>query len=297
MHTRYSLQGRPAAPARLFGLTRSVGLGAALATALLSIAVTQAQAQDAAKPAPTAEPRQPSQWIVTIGGSVEYSPEYEGSKHYSVSGLPSFDIRRLGEPAEQDVPDDNFDLTIFNYKGLEIGPVVGIRSGRSNSDESRLEGLDRIDWSLDAGVFVQYWPIEDRLRLRLEARQALWNGGGLVADLGADWFQPIMEGLVVSAGPRMTLGNSTFMSQNFGVSAAEAARSRFPEFDADAGVKSVGFTVAATYTINPQWSVQVYNRYDRLVGDAADSPITSDIGSKNQNTIGFALNRSFQIGF
>jgi outer membrane scaffolding protein for murein synthesis (MipA/OmpV family) len=278
-------------------LPLSIVRAAGLAIALFSIAATQAHAQDAAKAAPTAVPQRPSQWIVTIGGSVEYSPDYEGSKHYSVSGLPSFDIRRLGEPPEQDVPDDNFDLTIFNYKGIEIGPVVGIRSGRSSFDDSRLEGLDRIDWSLDAGVFVQYWPIEDRLRLRLEARQALWNGGGFVADLGADWFQPITEGLVVSAGPRMTLGNSTFMSQNFGVSATEAASSRFPEYNADGGVKSVGFTVAATYTINPQWSVQVYNRYDRLVGDAADSPITGEIGSKNQNTVGFTLNRSFQIGF
>lgn len=296
MHTQYRLPRSPIAPAPLFGWTLSIGK-AIVAIALFSIVATHAHAQDAAKAAPTAEPQQPSQWIVTIGGNVEYSPDYEGSKHYSVSALPSFDIRRLGEPAEQDVPDDNFDLTIFGYKGIEIGPVVGIRNGRSSSDDSRLEGLDRIHWSFDAGVFVQYWPIEDRLRLRLEARQALWNGGGFVADLGADWFQPITDGLVVSVGPRMTLGNSTFMSQNFGVSASEAARSRLPEFDADAGVKSVGVTIAATYTINPQWSVQVYNRYDRLVSDAADSPITSDIGSKNQNTIGFTLNRSFQIGF
>ncbi|WP_244480444.1 MipA/OmpV family protein [Rhizobium sp. Root1220] len=266
-------------------------------SAIFSIAATQAYAQDAAGAASPTESQRPSQWIVTIGGSVEYSPKYEGSKHYTVSGLPSFDFRRLGEPPEQDVPDDNFDLPLFNYKGIEIGPVVGFRNGRSRFDDGRLEGLDRIDWSLDAGVFVQYWPIEDRLRLRVEARQALWNGGGLVADLGADWFQPVMEGVVVSAGPRMTLGNSTFMKQNFGVSATEAANSSFPQFDAGAGVESVGFTVAATYTINPQWSVQLYNRYDRLVSDAADSPITSDVGSRNQNTIGFTINRSFQIGF
>ncbi|TCL71790.1 outer membrane scaffolding protein for murein synthesis (MipA/OmpV family) [Rhizobium sp. BK251] len=296
MHIRYRLPGRSIAASRLLDFAFSPHMMAGLMAMLLAGA-TQVQAQEATTTAPATQPRQPSQWIITLGGSVEYSPDYEGSKHYSVSGLPNFDIRRLGEPAEQDVPDDNFDLTVFTYKGIELGPVWGIRSGRSSFDDWRLEGLNRIDWSLDAGIFVQYWPIEDRLRLRAEARQALWNGGGLVADLAADWFQPITDGLVVSVGPRLTLGNSTFMSQNFGVSANEATKSRFPEFDAGGGVKSVGVTVAATYTINPQWSVQVYNRYDRLVSDAADSPITSQIGSKNQNIVGFTLNRSFQIGF
>jgi hypothetical protein len=40
-----------------------------------------------------------NQWIITPGGSVEYGPSYEGSKHLSFNGMPSFDFRRLGEAA------------------------------------------------------------------------------------------------------------------------------------------------------------------------------------------------------
>ncbi|MGV1768475.1 MipA/OmpV family protein, partial [Rhizobium rhizogenes] len=40
-----------------------------------------------------------------------------------------------------------------------------------------------------------------------------------------------------------------------------------------------------------------YEKYNRLVGDAADSPITSQFGSPNQNIIGFTLNRTFNIDF
>ncbi|NTG50378.1 MipA/OmpV family protein, partial [Agrobacterium rhizogenes] len=29
-------------------------------------------------------------WVVTLGATVEYGPNYEGSKHYSFSALPSF---------------------------------------------------------------------------------------------------------------------------------------------------------------------------------------------------------------
>jgi outer membrane scaffolding protein for murein synthesis (MipA/OmpV family) len=67
--------------------------------------------------------------------------------------------------------------------------------------------------------------------------------------------------------------------------------------DAAGGLKSVGFTVAATYTMSPAWSVQVYEKYNRLVSDAADSPITSRFGSPDQNIIGFTLNRTFNLNF
>ncbi|MDE1994078.1 MAG: MipA/OmpV family protein [Rhizobiaceae bacterium] len=243
-------------------------------------------------------PAQSKQWIVTLGGTAEYGPSYEGSKHYSFSGMPSFDIRRMGEPAGYSAPDDNIDYSLLDMDGFEAGPVAGLRSGRSAFDDHDLEGLRRVHWTIDAGAFAQYWPVEDRLRLRGEMRQALWDGDGLAADFAVDWFQPVSEDVVISAGPRMSFGNSTFMQKNFGVSQGEAASNgRVSAFDADGGLKSVGLMVAATYTISPAWSVIAYDRFDRLTGDAANSPITSQFGSENQNILGLTINRSFAVGF
>jgi len=247
-------------------------------------------AQDATKPGSVG-------WVVTLGGSVEYGPSYEGSKHYSFSGLPSFDIRRLGDPQDYSAPDDNVDYGLFDIGGVEIGPVASLRGGRSASDDWRLQGLNNVQWNIDAGVFAQYWPLKDRLRIRAETRQALWGGDGLVTDLGTDWFQPLTDSVVLSAGPRVSFGNGTYMRNNFGVSKSEAAASHgLKAFDAQAGIKSVGFTVGVAVTVSPAWSVELYDRYDRLVGSAAESPIVTDIGSKNQNIIGLSLNRSFEIG-
>ncbi|MEK1854072.1 MAG: MipA/OmpV family protein [Phyllobacterium sp.] len=64
-----------------------------------------------------------------------------------------------------------------------------------------------------------------------------------------------------------------------------------------AGIKSVGFVLGATYQLSDTTSLQVYDKFDRLVGDAANSPIVTNLGSANQNTVGFVLSRSFQIGF
>lgn len=262
--------------------------------ALLAASATgafPALAQEAAKSASTT-------WVVTLGGTVEYGPSYEGSKHLSFSGMPSFDFHRLGESQDYSAPDDNIDYSLFEVGGIEVGPVVGLRGGRSAFDDSRLEGLRRVRWNFDAGAFAQYWPIENQLRVRAETRQALWGGDGLVADLSLDWFQPVGDSWLLSAGPRMSLANSTYMRNNFGISESGAAKNgHLDAFDAGGGLKSVGFTVAATYTFSPAWSVQVYDKYSRLVSDAADSPITSQIGSPNQNIIGFTLNRTFDVRF
>ena len=278
------------------GTSFSTRLLAFAGTGFLTAFVTCAfpassQAADAAKSSSNT-------WVVTLGATVEYGPSYEGSKHYTFGALPSFDIHRLGEAPEYIAPDDTFNFQLFDLGGVEIGPLVGLRDDRLDLNNLHLQSQRRVRWNFDAGGFAQYWLMENKLRFRTELRQSLWGGDGLVGDFALDWFQPVGDKWLLSAGPRLSMANSTYMRSNFGISPAQAARNgRVSAFDAGAGVKSVGFTVAATYTISPEWSVQVYGKYNRLVGDAADSPITAKFGSPNQNIIGFTLNRSFNVNF
>jgi outer membrane scaffolding protein for murein synthesis (MipA/OmpV family) len=44
-------------------------------------------------------------------------------------------------------------------------------------------------------------------------------------------------------------------------------------------------------------SIQAYDKFERLVSDAADSPIVTQGGSPNQNSIGIILSRSFEFRF
>lgn len=237
-------------------------------------------------------------WIVTIGGSAEYGPSFPGASKNSFSGMPSFDIRRFGEKAENSAPDDNFDYGLVSVGNFEAGPVVGLRDSRSSADDSRLAGLRKIDWSVDLGVYAQYWLIPDTLRLRGEFREALSNGSGLVADLGADWFIQPDDKWTFSIGPRLSFASGAYMKRYFGVSPEEAADSgRVRAFGADGGLKSIGATVSASYQITPDWTFGIYDRFDRLVGDAAASPIAAELGSRNQNVIGISLSKSFAVRF
>lgn len=243
-------------------------------------------------------PRGSDTWIVTLGTSVEYGPKFPGSKHSGLSGTPSFDFRRFNEPDEPSAPDDNIDYSLVDIGRFEAGPVLGFRDNRSPSDDDRLQGIHAVHWGIDAGVFAQYWAIPNQLRFRTEIRQAVSNGSGLVADLGADWFQPLGDKWQFSAGPRASFGNGAYMRKYFGISAIEAMQSgALSAFDTGSGLKSVGATVSASYDVTPTWTLQLYDRFDRLTGDAADSPITSKLGDENQNVIGISLNKAFSVNF
>jgi outer membrane protein len=49
------------------------------------------------------------------------------------------------------------------------------------------------------------------------------------------------------------------------------------------------------YRIDPQWEVHSYVEYDRLLGDAAKSPIVTARGSVNQTTVGIGASYAFDV--
>ncbi|MBA8840515.1 MipA/OmpV family protein [Ochrobactrum sp. RH2CCR150] len=252
----------------------------------------------AADQSTTSAPQEQRGWIITLGAGTEYGPSYEGAHDKSFSFVPSFDIRRFGEAADLSAPDDNIDYSLFELGGVEIGPVASIRGNRKPSDDPSLQGLHEIRWSVDAGAFAQYWAIQDKLRFRVEARQGFRRDDGFVADLGADWFQRAGKDLIFSVGPRLSFANATYMQNSFGVSAGEVANGAvLPAYDARGGVKSVGVVASVTYQLTDTMSIQAYDKFERLVGDAVDSPIVTQGGSPNQNSIGIILSRSFEFRF
>jgi outer membrane scaffolding protein for murein synthesis (MipA/OmpV family) len=80
------------------------------------------------------------------------------------------------------------------------------------------------------------------------------------------------------------------MKSWFGVNANESARSGLRQYHASAGVKSVGFGVAATWMANKHWLVTGNVAYQQLVGSAANSPIVQRRGS---GVVDFAVDYQF----
>jgi outer membrane protein len=105
----------------------------------------------------------------------------------------------------------------------------------------------------------------------------------------------VIQRLIVSAGPRFTWESTGATSPYFGVDAAQAAATGLSIFDAKGGAHSAGAGAQVSYRINPQWEVHSYVEYERLLGDAAKSPLVTVRGSPNQTTFGVGASYSFDI--
>lgn len=271
-------------------------LTALLVVTLVGLAASRAAAADA--PAPVATTPAPAAgWIVTLGFSPSVGPRYDGAKRYGFTGGPVFDIRRADEPKGFSSPDDGFDITLFGNERFAIGPVFNVRGGRYRSSEGALYGLRDVPWTIEGGVFAEFWPIVETLRTRLEVRHGFrGRSDGFVGDLSVDWIQHIGR-FTLSGGPRVSVADSDYMDANFGVLPTEALNNRrVTAFDPGPGGKSVGLEAALAYDWSTAWSTTAFIRYDRLIDDAAKSPIVKQFGSRDQFTVGTVISYSFAIG-
>lgn len=235
-------------------------------------------------------------WILTLKGNAVLGPRWAGSSDLSAIGYPSFSIRREGSADRFSAPDDGADWGFIDTGWLRAGLVGRITPGRYYSDDRRkLFGLDDVKWGAEAGVFAEFWPVQDRFRARFEVRHGIRGHDGFVAKAGLDYVQKI-DALTLAVGPRIHLGDSDYMRANFGVSAAESIlNGQVLPYSPGGGLKSVGVAASANYKWNERLSTGVHATYERLMGPAADSPIVETLGSRNQMTFGLTAAYSFGL--
>jgi MipA family protein len=268
-------------------------LSLAVALAAL-VTAAPALAADFPEPAPQMYSAAPaSGWIVTLKATAIAAPEFEGSDDYTAIAYPSISFRRADAPYRFSAPDDGISFGLLELDKLRVGPVARFRGERD--DSGKRDGLDEVDWTIEAGLFAEFWPLE-WLRARGEIRYGFNGHEGFVADVGLDAVQHT-GAWVLSIGPRVGFGDGAYMSSYFSVSDDEAlANSRIDDsFDADAGIRYFGAAASATYQFNEQWSTTLFGSYNHLVGDAADSPIVRDLGSEHQFQVGLSLAYSFGV--
>src|SRR5208282_2661165 len=111
----------------------------------------------------------------------------------------------------------------------------------------------------------------------------------------ADVIVPLLDRFTLSGGPRFTLQNTAATAPYFSVNAAQSLASGLPIFDASGGSHSVGAGAQLHYQFDPQWEVHSYVEYNRLLGDAAASPLVALRGSPNQLNVGVGASYSFDV--
>lgn len=226
---------------------------------------------------------------MTVGLGATVGPSYFGSDDYKLGpwGTVRFDYLRLpgglswGSAGAVGVREG------FGLRGALR--YIGSRDGRGE-----LQGLDDVDATVEIGLGIGYETRD--WRAFTDVRYGFGGHGAWVAEVGADAIYRPTEQLVVNMGPRLEFGTQEFMQTYFGVTDQESAASGLPAYSPRGGLTAVGFEVGARYAFTDAWGIEGAATYDRLVNDAADSPITG-LGSADQFGFRLGITRTISLGF
>jgi outer membrane protein len=248
-------------------------------------------------------PAPASEWTVTLGVEGRAVPAWPGAddKKLGFSALPLFSIRKAGTPPAFFGPRDGFGISIIDLGQFRLGPVGKILWKRTASDYAETNGLGDINYTIQAGGFVELWPVQ-WLRLRAEVRKGFGGETGVTGDVFLDAVVPIGQ-LTLSGGPRLTMQTADAVSPYFSITAAQATAANLAQptlgvltpYTPGGGIYSYGAGTQARYFWTPQFATHVFVEYERLTGDAANSPLVVQRGSPNQFTYGVGATYSFDM--
>ena len=230
-----------------------------------------------------------------MGGQVQ--PDYFGSRDMELRPAfrPNFLLLSLGEHTRFGGKTDfNDDDPLDRPLGFTVGASFNYISSRKSSDHSELFGLQDVDGSVEIGGAVGYvWPNAETFAT---LRYGVTGHKSFVGEVGAFWVTRPAKKLVFRVGPRLEFGSDGFADTYFGVTPAEAAASQFNAYNPDGGLYSAGLDMIATYQLNKRWWLEGRLRWQKLVDDAADSPIVL-AGDDDVVIFTLGVRRTFTINF
>ena len=229
---------------------------------------------------------------VRVGLGAQVRPEFIGSDSTEVAPLWRLNIAHGTDPFKFNAPDYSPGIPLVSSGGFSFGPAVNIAPGRKNSDFDVPVG--KVKTTIEAGAFASY-QIADSIYLRAEALKGLGGHDGIVGTIGADKIWRDGDRYVFSIGPRVLFSDSRYQRAYFGVTPAVALATGLPVYRPSGGIHAVAAASSVSYQFDPRWGLFGYGRYERLVGDAAKSPIVRQLGSRNQLSAGLGLSYTFTI--
>jgi outer membrane scaffolding protein for murein synthesis (MipA/OmpV family) len=226
-------------------------------------------------------------WQVELGLGSQFGPAADGLKRYNVQGGPAIDIRY------KDVAflstGEGLGANLFSFRHISVGGAITYDMGRSPHVDGRdLNGLGTIHPAPELKFFATTVVSKSfPLTIRLDVRKQLGASFGYIGDLGA--YMPMPGSSKKFAwffGPSVTYADGRYMNTYFGISHNQALSTSYPYYKAHGGFKSAGIGVSTDYFVTQHVILSIDAAYARLLGSAADSPITQ---TKNEETVSLAI--------
>jgi outer membrane protein len=253
----------------------------------LTLLLASGGAVAADEPAPAAPPAPPSEsrWEGAIGPVVSYSPDYSGSSARSVSVSPGFYIRygrlsisNAGGFVTRRNKDDIFrglGLDVVRDERLRVNLGLRLDRGRKSADTKGLAGIDDVPQTLRARASVtrqldRGWKVSGGLNADLLAHR-----GGNMLDFGISHDQQLTPDTTWNIGSGLTWADHRNLQSYYGVTASESMASGYPVYTPGSGFRDVSIGTSWRTEINPRWIALWGGSVGRLLGPAADSPLTT----------------------
>lgn len=242
----------------------------ALASHALLSQTASAQSFDAVRLQRTA----PNQDLGIAGAVVLSSPSYSGSDQQRTRALPTLDYQWAS----------GWFAGVSNGIGINLSPDArmqyGLRLtadlGRKERRDDALRGMGDISAKPEVGVFLNL-TLADGLQATTSLRYGSGTGGrGLVADTGLNYRTQLAPSWSLRAGIGLTVVNARHMQTFFGVTDVQSSRTGHAVYTPGAGLRDTRASLSLTHALNPRSAVTAVAAFNRLLDDAADSPLARD---------------------
>ena len=268
-------------------------MSAVLAAMSYRLALAAALAIGCLPPAPALAQDDKPLVRVRAGLGAQLRPEYLGAEDNEWAPKWRLSFAFGDKPFGFSAPDQSFGISLLSKGGFSLGPAVNIERSRKNSDVGADVG--KVPTTIEAGAFAQY-QLSESLRLRGELRKGIGGPQGVVGSFGADKVWRDGDRYLVSIGPRLLFSNAKYQRAWFGVSPDASAATGLPVYRPGSGLHAVGAASGATFQLGDgPWGLFGFGRYERLVGDAAKSPLVREFGSRNQFAAGAGITYTFTV--
>ncbi len=224
-----------------------------------------------------AETSKPS---IAIGVGAQRLPDWLGARNDSWQAVPFFDIEYPGYGELSST--DGLTLHLPHEGRWEAGLYGNFLWGRSRSDLGpELAGkVPSVSPRLHGGVYTEYqFNPQTSAGLRL-SHDLTSNGAYLSAyfdrDLPGIWY------LQHSVSFEWRAMNGTAMNRYFGLSPQSAAALGTPAWKPSAGSQQVSANYSIFIPTSQHTGFAASLEYAHLLGDAANSPLVKQFGSRNQ---------------
>lgn len=198
---------------------------------------------------------------------------YDGSDERRTLAVPALSAQLSNGFFAEPVNGVGFNLG--TGRDLQWGVRATVETGRS---ADVLPGLGRVQAGLNPGAFAN-WRIGDRLELRTALRTGMAGGAGIAAHLGGDWglWRAGPNALGLNLSLRWT--DAEYNQAYYGVTAAQSVAAGRPAYSLDGGWSAVQFGLSGRMELAQRWTGFGGLSVQRLMGDAADSPLVRERSS------------------